>query len=336
LTIISYTNLNIILNKGYNLFHKENFGKSIKYFDSSLIALILSILTTPMLWYILKGSTTWVLSCSLLWGVGVFAVFYPSIKFLFPFLLTKMGTFALTNILAMITILFNSILITMLLPTENIEIIMNRIFFDTSISTISLFILFYVIITSTLVVNMHININHILYRQRKLMRQIFTLSEYYKEIIFVSVLPIALLFWTDITYSFRVFLGILSIGVGMSMFILKVEIKKLQQKILLSTLSAITILVIDGAMIHLFGMNTLPTNSIIQTSKDKHSFQLSSSKNSDNITVYQILASIPQIGLRIGHKIASIPNREITVEATKSQYTIHDQYNDKVLLNLDR
>jgi hypothetical protein len=244
-----------------------------------------------------------------------------------------MGTFALTSILATLTILLNSMIITILLPIEDLEIIMNHIFFN----TISLFVLFYIAIATTTVANMHININYILYRQKKLIRHLFTLSEYYIEIPFIFILPVAVLFWTDITYSFRVLLGILSIGVGMSIFILKIEIEKLQLKILLSTLSAIAILVIDGAVIHLLGINALPINSIIQTQNiDKHSFQLSSSENSDNIIIYQILASIPQIGLHIGHKIASIPNRKIIVEATKSQYTIHDQYNDKVLLTLDR
>jgi hypothetical protein len=292
-------------------------------------------MTTPIIWYALDGDIIWVVLSTLFWAIGVFIIFYPSIKLIFPFLLTKMGTFALTSILAIITILLNSIVITMILPNNKIESILNRILYNASIETISLFILFYIIIASTTVLNMHIN--YILYRQKKIIEHLFTISEYYIEIIFISVLPVALLFWTDITYSFRVFLGMLSIGVGMSMFILKMDIKKLQQKILLSTLSAVAILVVDGAVIHLLGVDSLPSNSVIESkSIDNHHFQLSSRRDSDEIMIYQILASIPEIGLQIGHKIASIPNREIIVEASKSQYTIHDQYNDKVLLTLDR
>ena len=319
------------------MFHKESFEKPIKYFNTSLISLILSIVTAPTLWHISNGDAIWVLWATLLWSVGVFIIFYPSIRFLFPFLLTKIGTFTLTLILALMTILLNSIFITMLLPIEDVEMAINYLFFTTSLGTISLFVIFYLIIATTTVVNMNIDINYILYRQKKLIKQIFSISEYYIEIIFISVLPITLLFWTDITYSFRVLLGLLSIGIGMGMFILKMEIERLQQKILLSTLSTIAILVVDSALIYLLGMHTLPTNSIIETKNtDKHLFQLSSSKYSDDIIVYQILASIPQIGLQIGHKVASIPNQEITIHATQSQYTIHDQYNDKVLLTLDR
>jgi hypothetical protein len=301
------------------LFHKESFGKTVKYLDTSLIIPILSIITTPNLWYISQGDTLWVLLCTLLWGIGVFMVFHPSIKFLFPFLLTKMGIFALTSILAIISILLNSILITLLLPIEYLN--------NISIGRISLFVLFYIITATTTIAYIHMDN----YTQKKPIRYLFSISEYYIEIIFISIFPIAILFWTDITYSFRIFLGILSIGVGIGIFILKMKIEKLEQTILLSLLSAIAILVIDGAVIHLLGINTLETQNI-----DNHSFQLSSSTNSDDIIVYQILVSIPQIGLQIGHKVASIPNRYITIEATESQYTIYDQYNDKVLLTLER
>ncbi|NEW60701.1 hypothetical protein GSY74_05340, partial [Sulfurovum sp. bin170] len=316
---------------------KESFGKSIKYFDTSLIAFILSIVTVPPLWYISQGNSLWVFTCTVLWWVGVFTIFHPSIRFLFPFLLTKIGSFALTFILAIITIVLNSSIIAILLPIEDIEMIMNNTFFSTSIGTIALFTWFYIIVAEATVSNINLNLNYILYRQKKLLRQIFSLSEYHIEAFFLFILPVALLFWTDITYSFRILLGLISIGVGTSLFISKIEIDRIEQKILLSTLSVVAILIINGAVINLFGIDRVPARDTIQTKNiTDQSFLLSNNEQNNNITVYQIVVSIPQIALHLGHKVATIPNREITVETTKSQYTIHDQYNDKILLTLDR
>lgn len=318
------------------MFYKVNLEKSIKYFDSSLIALVLSIVALPPLWYISQGNILWVISSTIVWGVGVFTIFHPSIKFLFPFLLTKMGSFALTFILAIITILLNSLIIAIFLPVENMEIVMNNVFFDTSIGTIALFVWFYIIIAEATVSNINININYILYQQKKLLREIFTLSEYYLEILFLSVLPVAVIFWTDITYSFRILLGILSIGIGTAIFISKIDIDKIEQRVLVSTLSVIAVLLINSAVITLLGIDRVPTRETIQTKSIADQSFLLSNNRDNSISVYQIVASIPQIGLNLGHKVATIPDREITIEATKSQYTIYDQYNDKVLLTLDR
>jgi len=319
------------------MFYQEFFGKTIKYSDTSIIALILSIVIIPALWHVSNGNTFWVFSCTLLWWIGSFIVFHPSIRFLFPFLLTKISAFALTFILAIGTILLNSTVITMLLPTEDIEIVINSAIFSTSIGTIALFVWFYIAIAGVTVANTNLSINYILYRQKKLMRQIFSLSEYYIEIIFIFIFPIVLLFWTDITYSFRIFLGLISIGVGMSIFIPKIEMDRVEQKILVSTLSVFAVVLINGAVANLLNMNSMPTTSTIQAkSGEKEIFQLSNNIYNNDINVYQIVLSIPQIGLHLGHKVATVDNRNITIETGKSQYTVHDEYNDKVLLTLDR
>jgi hypothetical protein len=248
-----------------------------------------------------------------------------------------MGSFALTFILAISTILLNSTIIIMLLPIEDMEMIMNNTFFSTSIGTIALFIWFYIIIAEATVSNIDLNLNYILYRQKKLIRQIFTLPEYYMETLFLFIMPVAVLFWVDITYSFRILLGLISIGIGVSIFISKTALEKIEQKVLASTLYILAVLVINGSVITLFGINRVPATNIIQAKNiANQSFQLSNNEQNNKITVYQIVASIPQIGLHLGHKVATIPNSEITIETTKSQYTIHDQYNNKVLLILDR
>ena len=312
------------------MFRKENFGKSIRYFDTSLIALILSIVMIPVLWHISKGDSFWILSCSIIWWIGSFVIFHPSIRFLFPFLLTKISAFALTFILSIITILVNSTILSMLIPVEDIDTVINSTLFSTSIGTVALFILLYIIIAGTTVANL--NINYILYRQKEFIQQIFTLSEYYIEVLFLFVIPVILLFWTDITYSFRTLLGLISIGVGMSILIPKI---KIEHRILLSTLSIIAVFLINGAVENLINMNSTPiTNTIQANNEEKQLFQLS--ENVDGVTVYQILLSIPQIGIYLGHKVATIPKREISIEVSKSQYTIHDQYNDRVLSTLDR
>jgi hypothetical protein len=319
------------------MFHKENFGKTIKYFDTSLVALILSMITIPPLWYISQGNSLWVLSCAILWGIGVFVIFHPSIRFLFPFLLTKMGAFALTFILAIGTIILNSIIISMIIPIEDMEIVMNSAFFSTSIGTIALFIWFYIIMAEATISNINLNLNSILKKQKRIISHLFTLPEYYLEVLLLFVSPVGILFWADITYSFRVLLALISIGVGISILISKVSMDSIQQRVLISTLSMGSIVAINSAVIYLFVFDRVPSTDTIQIKNiSNQSFQLSKSEQNDEITIYQIVASIPQISLHLGHKVATIPNREITIEATKSQYTIHDQYNDKVLLTLDR
>jgi hypothetical protein len=109
------------------------------------------------------------------------------------------------------------------------------------------------------------------------------------------------------------------------------------------------VLVVNAVVIGSVGLDRIPDTNIkarinadkimldLQAKNIKYpTFQLSENQKNGTTTVYQILASIPQIGLHIGHKVATIPNKEIVIKATDTHYTISDQYNNKRIMTLDR
>jgi len=333
--------------------YKEFLKKTVKYYDSSLIALILSLVTIPSFWYISHGNILWVLSCTILWALGVFILFQPMIRYIFPYLLTQMGIISLTFILAILSIFLNTTMITLLLPQEDVQVVIDDTIFSSSISNLFLFLWFYIIIAGTLLSNLKYYIN---IRPQKILNRLsfdFILSDkfliYFIEIGLLFILPIALLFWTEITYSFRILLGIISIGMGLTIFIHKFVIEN--SSINLSTVGTYitTVFIVNGIIIISIGMDRIPDTNIKARISgedvllDLHAkdikyptFQLSKNSKNGTTTVYQILASIPQIGLHIGRKVGTIPNRDITIKTTDTQYTILDQYNNKRLITLDR
>jgi len=334
------------------MLYKVILQKQVKYYDSSLIALILSLITIPSLWYISDGNLSWVLSCTILWALGVFIIFQPMIRYIFPYMLTQIGTLSLSFILAIISILLNVTMIFILLPQEDVEIVINSAIFSTSISNIFIFMWFYILIAGTLLLNLDFHIRELYSKPKQL---IYTLtnnpiiSNSFIEIILIFILPIALLFWTDITYSFRVLLGILSIGVGLTLFIHKLIINNFQNRLSTIAITSFVVLIINAIVVESIGIDRIPDTNIkarisgeqilldLQAQNIKYpSFQLSNNKKNGTTTIYKILASIPQIGLHIGHRVGTIPNQNITIEATKTQYTISDQYNNKRLISLDK
>ncbi len=335
------------------MLYKELLKKTVNYYDSSLIALILSIVTIPSFWYISHGNLSWVISCTILWALGVFTIFQPMIRYIFPYLITKIGTVSLTFILAVLSIFLNATMITLLLPKDDIEIVMNNTIFSSSISNIFLFLWFYIIISGVLLSNLDLYIG---IKPKKILNKISSsivvssrVLIYFAEIGFIFILPIALLFWTEITYSFRILLGLISISIGLLFFIYKLNIENRNNKLSTITLYLGSIVIINGIVIKSVGVDRIPdTNIKARIGKDKilldlqakniqyPTFQLSSNPKDGTTTVYQILASIPQIGLHIGHKVGTIPNKEITIKSTDTHYTISDQYNNKRLITLDR
>jgi len=334
------------------MFYKAIVKKPVKYYDSSLIALILSLITIPSFWYISYGNLSWVLSCTILWALGVFVIFQPMVRYIFPYMLTQIGTLSLTFILAITSILLNATMIFILLPQEDVEIVMNNIIFSTSISNIFIFLWFYILIAETLLSNLDFHIRELYSKPKQLIYTLTNnpiLSNSFIEIILIFILPIAFLFWIDITYSFRVLLGILSIGMGLILFMHKLIINNIKNRLSSLTITSFTVLVINAIIIGSIGVDRIPDANIkarisgnqvlldLEAKNIKYpSFQLSNNRENGTTTIYQILASIPQIGLHIGHRVGTIPNQDITIKATKTQYTISDQYNNKRLISLDR
>jgi len=334
------------------MFYQVILKNPVKYYDSSLIALILSIITIPSLWYISHGNLSWVLSCTVLWALGVFIIFQPMIRYIFPYMLTQIGTLSLSFILAIVSILLNATIILILLPQEDVEIVMNSVIFSTSISNIFIFMWFYILITGTLLSNLDFHIKKLYSKPKQLIYTLtnnLIISNSFIEIILIFILPIAFLFWIDITYSFRILLGILSIGVGLTLFIHKLIINNYPNRLSTIAITSFLVLIINAIVIESIGVERIPNTNIkarisgeqilldLQAQNIKYpSFQLSNDRKNGTTTIYKIVASIPQIGLHIGHRIGTIPNQSITIEATKTQYTISDQYNNKRLISLDR
>ena len=69
---------------------------------------------------------------------------------------------------------------------------------------------------------------------------------------------------------------------------------------------------------------------------EKPLFQLSNNPKNGKTDVYKIVASIPIIGLNLGYRVATIPNREFTIKSTDAKYTVYDEYNNQKLLILDK
>jgi len=331
------------------MFYKVMLKKPVKYYDSSFIALILSLITIPSFWYVSHGNLSWVLSCTVLWALGVFIIFQPMIRYIFPYLLTQIGTLSLTFILAMVSIFINATMIFILLPQEDVEVIMNSIIFSTSISNIFIFLWFYFLIAGTLLSNLDFHIRELYSKPKQIIYTINNLiiSNSFIEIILIFILPIAFLFWVDITYSFRVLLGILSIGMGLTLFMHKLIINNIPNRLYSIALTSFFVLVINAVVVGSIGIDRIPDTNIkarisgnqillnLEAKNIKYpSFQLSTNRKNGTTTIYQIFASIPQIGLHLGRKVGTIPNQNITIEATKTEYTISDQYNNKRLIFL--
>ena len=334
---------------------KENLLKPIHYYDTALISVILSMVTIPFLWFISKGDVRWIIACEILWSVGVFSVFHPFIRYIFPHMLTKMGTFLLSSTLALLTIGINISIILLLLPNGDMEMIFNHTLFNTSLSNIALFVWFYILISGTLLSNLELRLSIITSRHKKLLQNLvstplfsYNLFKYYSETLLVFIFPVALLFWTEITYSSRILLGIISIGIGFSLFMHRLESQTTIQRVTTSLISLIAILSINISVVNLFGIEKIPATHVkarishheilldLQANSiNQPSFQFSSNQYNANTSVYKILFSVPQIGLHLGHRVATIPNQAITIKASQEQYTVEDQYN-KTLLTLER
>jgi hypothetical protein len=171
--------------------------------------------------------------------------------------------------------------------------------------------------------------------------------EYFVEILFIFILPIVFLFWSDITFSFRILLGVISIAIGLVLFLQRVEIDSIVEKIMVTALYIAVIFIINITVISGFGIDKIPattiearidgTNVLLNTEASNIQnpmFELSSDPFNSKTVVYKILASIPAIGLNIGYRVATLPKVDFIIKSNNSQYTVYDQYNNRELLKL--
>ena len=326
------------------MFYKEFLKKTIQYYDTLLISTILSIITVPTLWYLSGGNTIWVMVCAILWSIGIFVIFQPTIRYIFPYMLTQIGTIALIFITALLSIIINSIFIMLLLPEQDINLILNIAIFGSNINNIFLFIWFYILVAVTMLMNLNFKIDKI--------SQLFSINvlEYFIEIFLIFILPIVFLFLRDITYSSRIFLGIISVGIGLSIFMQKLVVENIMQKISSLVIYLIVIFIINSAIINSFSIDIIPSTDISGTidkdeilpnsnikSIDKPLFQFSNNIKNGKTDIYKIVASIPILRLNLGYRVATIPNREFIIKKNRdTKYTVYDEYNHRKILTLDK
>jgi hypothetical protein len=332
------------------LIHKVNYKENIDYFDTLLISLILSVVTIPFFWFLSQGSIGWVLSCTVLWAIGVFAIFHPFVRYIFPMMLTKVGTFVLSAILAIVTILININILFYILPSEDIELIFNNNLFRSSLASSMMFLWFYILIAGTVVANLSLRVGTIIRQHQRLIHKLknsplfgYNLFKHYSELLLIFILPVALLFWTEITFSTRVLLSIISMSAGVSIFIQRLNIEVLLKRVSASVAILLMVMVINISFVNIFGIDTVPSNNLKvriagdtilheqQSGSIGHpSYQITSSKRNNNASLYKIVSSIPEIGLHIGYRIATVPNETIVVKATQDHYTVENQYQERL------
>ena len=332
------------------MINKINYKEDIDYLDTLLISLILSVVTVPFLWFLSQESISWVVSSTILWAVGVFAIFHPFVRYIFPMMLTKVGTFVLSSILAIVTIFINLNILFFILPSDDIELIFNNNLFRSSLASSAMFIWFYILVSGTVVSNLSLRVGTIIKTHQRLIHKLkitplfgHNLAKHYSELLLIFILPVALLFWTEITFSTRVLLSIISMSVGVTIFIQSLNIELLVRKVSTSIAVLFMVMVINISFVSIFGVDTLPSNNIkVRMEGDtvrhaqqsilvKHpNYQISSSKLNNNASLYKIVSSIPQIGLHIGYRIATVPNETIVVKATQDHYAVENQYQERL------
>jgi hypothetical protein len=258
-------------------------------------------------------------------------------------MLTQIGTIASIFILSSISIILNILLIMFFIPSQDVEMIMSMAMFSSTINNIFLFAWFYIIVAVTLLSNLDFSLNRI---SNILSTHSF---EYFIEMILIFILPIAFLFWTNLTYGFRILLGVMSVIVGLTIFIQKIESESRTQKILASIVYIVVIFIINSTIVNSFGMDRISdTNIKARIDGDKillnleakniknPTFQLSNNPRNGRTDVYKIFASIPILDLNLGYRVATIPNGELTIKNNSETYTVYDQYNHKKLLTLEK
>jgi len=107
---------------------------SLHFLKSLLIATILTLTVVPIFLLIASVDTKWIVMATLIWSIGTLLLFYPSIRYIYPHLISKIGVYLLSAILIIISSWFNIIVIQLLLPYDYIHYAL----FNATLSNITL------------------------------------------------------------------------------------------------------------------------------------------------------------------------------------------------------
>jgi len=324
----------------------------VNYHQSLLIALLLSLLISPFLWFISEGSFIWVLSCTTLWTISIFLVYYPFVEYVLPLLITRMSTFMLGSMLAFVTLALNSALLLNFLNVEDVEYIVNESIFTTSFEVFGYMILGYIAVAGILLTQL--NTNHLLLKRRihifyKLLSSKlahFKIHYYYLELFLLFGLPLMLIFYSGVTYSTRIAFAVISILIGIALFFHKLtHLQLLKQRLITSALTLSGIVVINTGLIYLIGGDNIPAYHLDarmnqtkvlrnESAQSMHypMFELASTGTSTETFIYKIIASIPSIHLHLGYQVDTVSNENIKIQikSTETHYTLYNQFNQEL------
>ncbi len=107
---------------------------SLHFFKSLLITTILTLTVVPIFLLIASDDIRWIVTATLIWNIDTLLIFYPSMHYLYPHLISKIGVYLLNTILIILSIWFNIIVIQLLLPYDYIYYAL----FNATLSSIAL------------------------------------------------------------------------------------------------------------------------------------------------------------------------------------------------------
>ena len=123
---------------------------SLHFLKSLLISTILTLAVVPIFILITSNDTKWIAIATLIWHIGTILVFYPSIRYIYPHLISKIGVYLLSAILIIISTWFNIMIIQLLLPYDYIYYAL----FNATLTHIALIGAIYIITINAIISNL--------------------------------------------------------------------------------------------------------------------------------------------------------------------------------------
>jgi hypothetical protein len=101
---------------------KINLNKvlTVSRYKTVLISIVLTLLMTPLLWVFSNADIDWILFANVISFTGTLILLYPFINYVYPYMITRMGTFLLTSLLTVVSIWLNITAISLSLPYDYI------------------------------------------------------------------------------------------------------------------------------------------------------------------------------------------------------------------------
>ena len=136
---------------------------SLHFLKSLLTTTILTLTVVPIFFLIANNDMQWITVATLIWSSSTFLIFYPSIRYIYPHLISKVGLYLLSVILIIISAWFNIITLQLLLSYDYIYYAL----FNTSFTNVTLVGTIYLII-NVIILNLILHSNIEFYEEERL------------------------------------------------------------------------------------------------------------------------------------------------------------------------